>query len=216
MNHGIVVDNVFVGISLRNKTLTDDRVADILRHARDQFRARRVTFVIADDLELINLRIFATGSEERRQREIERATLSLESTIERGSRLELIPRLLVRSVRWSSVLGTDYWRVYAELFSLFLSNLAFRADVRDITERFATRRQQVPSASDLDYLSLYILAELPTLLRGVTVSGHRHLGMIYPAHGTEAIDDLAERISAGGYGPLAHCKKVCAVVRLPA
>jgi len=207
---------VFVGISLRNKTLSEATCMEILRLARSEFDASHVVFLVADEIELINLRMLSNGSSDVLARKVEEQAASMEQVIQHS--LRNAPHMIRGTItisRWRSIQNAGYWSVYAEVWSLFVDNVEFRRAVEDIASTFAGAQLRQAGTARVRFLSHYVLAELPTLLRGVQIRGRSYLGMIYPSRGGEAIDVLAEQISAGRYGNLPACRKICRVVRLP-
>lgn len=209
-------DNVFVGISIRNKTLTVEQVVEIIVLAQSKLRARRLLFLIADEPEMINQRVFGRGQEETLAKQVERRCSELDTIIHEGIAKATHPRLYIAVDRWKSILNSAYWDTYVRVFSRFLESEHFRSEVEDVTRRFADRRGQTIAVDQSRYLSLYLLAELPTLLSGVRHHGKVYSTMIYPVRGDEAIDSIAERLARGGYGPIENLRQECRIVRMGA
>jgi tRNA-dependent cyclodipeptide synthase len=208
--------NVFVGISVRNKTLTPQQVEEIVRRAQAEFKARRLLFLIADELEIINLRVFETGMAETLVRHVAQRCDDLERVVEQGVASVRTNRLYITTDRWQSILNTEYWESYITVFSRFVESEAFRVDVESVARRFAERRGATVTPEQLHYLSLYLLAEMPTLLSGVRHKQRRYLGMIYPARRDEAIDGIAAALAEGKYGQVPGLSQACRIVRMDA
>lgn len=208
--------NVFVGISVRNKTLRATQVQEIITRAQQELEAHRVVFLIADKLELINLRVFSRGMAETLEGQVLRRCDELKTVIHTGISAMSWDRLHIVVDHWHSILNTEYWSTYIRVFSCFLESGDFRADVEAVTKRFAERRGETVTLEQTHYLSLYLLAELPTLLSGIRHQGRTYRTMIYPVHGAEAIDSIAARLAKGVYGPAQGLEQCCRVVRMPA
>lgn len=206
--------NVFVGISLRNKLLTSEQVAEIVSRARSKFQAHRVLFLIADELELINLRVFRTGMAETLEREVAQRREELEEIIRQGTSAIGCDRMHIVADRWRSILNAEYWQSYIAVFSRYVDHDRFRADVEVVARRFAERRGESVSAEQLHYLSLYLLAEIPTLLSGVRYCQRRYRTMIYPVRGDEAIDRIATDLAGGKYGQVSGLSQTCRIARM--
>lgn len=206
--------NVFVGISLRNKTLTAQGVQRILTLAREELGARRLLFVLADELELINLRVMEKGTEEGFRKTITEQARSLEAVIAQGVEGNAFPSMHVHVARWRDILNAQYWALYTEVFARFVESSSFRADLEEIAISFAARRGRSVTGTQLHHLAMYLIGELPTLLGGVDLSSKRYRTMIYPSRGTEAIDELAFALSSGKYGECVGCERVCTVRRM--
>jgi len=208
---------VFVGVSLRNKKLTAKAVSHLGGVARDRFSARRLVFLLADELELINLRAFGSESEAAHERSIEEQCQELESSISEGSALPGFPsQMHVETVRWRSILNNHYWRCYFDLFSTFIVNSAFRDAIQAATSQFVDRRRIPLDDSRSMYLCQYVLAEMPVLLRGIRMGNKHFQAMIYPAAGSVGIDKIADDLSEGVYGDLPSFERQCAVATVPA
>lgn len=208
--------NVFVGVSIRNKTLTPQVVEEIIRCAQSEFRARRLLFLIADELELINLRVFGTGMAETLERQVAQRCEKLEEVIEQGIAAARFDRLYIVTDRWRSILNAEYWESYIAVFSHFVEHEEFRADVETVALRFAERRGERVTPEQLHYLSLYLLAEIPTLLSGVRYQQRRYRTMIYPVRGDEAIDRIAADLAGGRYGQVSELSQTCRIARMEA
>ena len=208
--------NVFVGISVRNKTLTKLQVQEIVTRAQRELGAHRVLFLIADELELINLRVFSRGMAATLGRQVQRRCDKLKGVIHTAISAKRWDRLYVAVDHWCSILNAEYWSTYIRVFSWFLGHEDFRADVEAVTKRFAERRGKSVTLEQTHYLSLYLLAELPTLLSGIRHQGRAYRTMIYPVRGDEAIDRIAARLAEGYYGPAQGLEQCCKVVGMPA
>lgn len=206
--------SVFVGISIRNKTLTPNQVYEISKYAIEKLGARRILFLIADELELINLRVFETGMAETLERQASKQYERLKNIIEQGTSLTQPERTNIVIDRWKSILNSEYWKSYITIFSKFIENNEFRSDIENIARRFAERRGESANDDELHYLSLYLLAEIPTLLSGVRYQQKWYRTMIYPVIGNEAIDEIAADLALGKYGQAPGLHQICQITKM--
>ena len=191
-------DNVFVGISLCNKILNNETVEKINQVATEEFRALRIAYLIADDIDIINRRVFDHGQEACNLRKVEAKASALEMIISQNARGSL--KSIVKSVRWVEILNATYWNTYFAIFSLFIENKTFRNDVKHIANLYAERRAKTISDEELTFLSQYLLQEIPTLLQGVEIEGRLYSGMIYPSYAHESMEFIIQALRDGQYG----------------
>ena len=191
--------NVFVGISLSNKSFSQAAVS--------QIRALRIAYLIADEIDLINMRLFDKGTELSLRGRLSEKVREIEEVVVQGTTPPM--KEVVQIFRWKHILNARYWRLYYRLNSLFIYDARFREDVVKIAQLYAERRHRQLSESQMLYLSGYILAELPTLIEGIEIRGKKYRGMIYPSYQHESMitilncfrervyeDDLGELMSA--------------------
>lgn len=208
--------NVVVGVSLRNKNLTPYSVLRIAEVAKQEFSAKRLVFLLADELELVNLRVFDAGSEDALARQITSRCLELEAVIDEGLGMKGYPTQLASSVvRWKDILSQHYWGCYFELFSVFVKNVEFRNALDVATGEFVSRRESEITGAHRLFLSHYVLGELPVLLRGVILKGRRFESMIYPSAGGSGIDEIAKDLASGRYGVSPKFERLCRVKKIP-
>lgn len=217
VSNGMVSDKrrcVVVGVSLRKRDLTPDAVGTIARVATEELSAVRLLFLLADEPELLNLRVFGKGSESAYARQIELRCSELEKSIDAGMQASEYRTLVSNTVRWKDVLTKDFWHCYYELFSLFVSNNEFQNVVGLATDEFIGRRTARVSAEERLYLCQYILSELPVLLRGVVYKGKKYDHLIYPSAGGLGIDGIAESLALGRYGSSAAFRRLCQIRKI--
>lgn len=186
--------NVFVGVSLQNKGLTESDYSAIVSFARERFHFRRLLFLVADQIELINQRVFSRGTERRHSQAVEAMALSVEKTIVSSCDPGALRSGSISTCRWTDILDSNYWQCFFELERIFSRIPAFRGDVLYAIEEYARRRDRFLSEGESLYLSTYILHELPTLVHGVQVRGKWYRSMIYPAPVSARIDRIAQRL----------------------
>lgn len=207
--------NVFVGISLRNKKLTPRSVVRIATEAEAQFSARRLVFLLADDLELLNLRAFESGTNSSLLKKTANRRSQIENTIETGFRESDYPRVASSIARWNEILNQYYWNCYFELFATFVANKRLRTDIDRVVGHFIKRRTAPVDESRRLFLAQYILSELPALLRGVTLNSQRYHSMIYPSAADGGIDRIADDLARGRYGRADAFARKCRVHKVP-
>ena len=193
--------NVFVGISLTNKHLNSEGIVSIGKAAKESFSARRLLFLLADQLEILNLRVYDAGSEKLMASKVEARCTELRRIIEAGVNDTAFPRDIRVSVAyWHDVLTKVYWDDYFALFSLFVTNAEFRQRVHEATNEFVCRRKSTLSPTRRLFINNYVLSEIPVVMRGVTIGGVRYNRMIYPSVGGVGIDSIAEEIASHRFG----------------
>ena len=208
--------NVFVGVSVRNKALTPQQVENIVARAQKELQARRLLFLIADELELVNLRIFGSGTAGTLERQVEERCGEIEAIIRQGTSSVHVDRMHIVIDRWRCILNAEYWASYVRVFSRFVERPQFRHDIETVARRYVERRGETASPDEIHYLSTYLLAEIPTLLDGVRYEQRRYRTMIYPVRETEAIDKITERLAQAYYGATPIITKMCKIVRMEA
>lgn len=204
-------NNVFVGISLANKTLSIDSVKSIIDLALSEFKCRRLVFLIADRLDLINWRVFEHGSATTFEDRINKRSLELRNCIKEG--IGMYPRKIgfIDIITWNDILNHAYWSLYMEIFSKFIEDKCFRGDLLQVAYMFASRRNKSISKSASNYLATYLIAELPTLINGIEYREKWYRSMIYPTYCREAIDDIAKKLVDGNYGAFPFIDHTCMI-----
>lgn len=190
--------NIFVGISLGNKSLNAELVHDIERIAFEDMKASRVCYLIADQLDLINHRVFGRYSDRVAKKKIKIKMEKYESIVKGATSSKYSSS--VRIAHWDEVLNRNYWRIYFYLHNLYINENIFRSKVVCIAEKYAARRGRFLNYHELEYLGNYIIGELPTLICGISVAGRNYRRMIYPAYVGESVENLANEFLSGEYG----------------
>jgi tRNA-dependent cyclodipeptide synthase len=206
--------NVFVGISLQNKTLNGKRVSEFLMTAKREFHARELLFLIADEIDLINRRVYVGDNEILLRKKVEVSSQLLENTIR-----ESLSNCAVRDIhtsfcRWADILTPQITRLSIEIEYLFINNLQFRSDIRAIAAGYSAKRPKRATESEETYLCQYILAEIPVIMRGVDIKGRKFRSMIYPVPKRFALDGVVDNIFNGHYGTLPLPTERCAIVKV--
>lgn len=206
--------NVFVGISLANKTFTGAEVTAALDAAIKNFQARKIVFLVADDIELINRRVFEPASNRRQRSEIAVRSKEIETTIWEAVPCELVRSGKVVVKRWKSILNPSYFQTFFALNDLFIQDPLFRSDVFNLARLYADRRGRKVDQAQCHYLCQYVLAELPTFIEGVQIEGKNYLSMVYPAIGEETVDTIVDGIFEGKYSTEFRARSRCNLVKV--
>lgn len=206
--------NVFVGVSLGNKTFTDTEVMAALKAAKDEFRARKIVFLVADDIELINRRVFDPASNRRQKSGISARCKEIETTIGETVPSELMASGRVVVKRWRSILNPSYFETFFLLNDLFIQDTVFRNDVSKLAHLYAIRRGRKADRAQCHYLCQYVLAELPTFIDGVQINGKTYLSMVYPAIGEETVDTIVDGLFEGKYDIDIQHRSRCNLVKV--
>lgn len=204
--------NVFVGISLKNKSLDSEKIQNIVQTAEREFNATKILFLIADQLELINFRIFEEGSDKTGRKVNSKIVNSLSKLINESLSTSHLPYLIDT---WDSIQNRFYWNTYIEIFHLFCTNQKLRNDLKNIAIQYSKKRSSSISNSELHYLSTYLLAELPTLIRGIRHKNQLYDKMIYPSPSQAYIDEIAESIISEEYGEFQIAsEELCEIIKV--
>lgn len=206
--------NVFVGVSLANKRFSLEEVRKTLDAARETFSARKIAFLIADEIDMINQRVFETGSNKSLLLKVETRCAALEQIIwaEVPDEHRTTGRIVVK--RWSSILNSEYFKSMFLLNELFLKNSEFRDDVFHLALLYAERRGRALNSAQTYYLCQYIIQELPTFINGVVIEKKRYLSMIYPAITDETVDTIVDGLFCGKYGVDFSRSRRCTITKV--
>lgn len=186
-----------MGVSLSNKNLTTAAISQIDAIARSEFDALRIAYLIADEIDLINMRLFETGTETSLRTRVEKKAKDLESIIREGTPKNY--KNIVQIVRWKDILDRKYWELYFYFNKLFYDNGKFRNTIMSIARLYSGRRKSKLSDSEEIYLCQYLLSELPTLLCGIHVNRRHYGAMIYPSYKRESLAPIITDIVRGCY-----------------
>ena len=205
--------NVFVAISMGNKRLTAEAVSQAISLTKVSMEPRKLVFLLADQIEIINYRVFGKGSDESGKRVIRKRSAELRGVIERGVAISGVRREKIKTIGWKDIMNTFYWSCYKEVYSSFLRSKELREDIMSISRAYSLHRSQSVSIVDLEYLSQYIIAELPVVMRGINYDSEEYSTMIYPTKGGEALDTIADKLSSGWYSDTGKVKKITTVLK---
>lgn len=202
--------NVFAGISLSNKKLNSQIVGRINEVAFQGLQADRLCYLVADELEHINLRVFRGGNEqsirERAAKSAARAAKIITDNIESRYKSK------ISISYWSKHLDATYWKDYSELFRLYCVSDSFREEIVDIARAYAAKRSSSPNEDQLVYLGTYALHELPTILSGIRIGSKKYRTLIYPSYTNGSLLNIAKRIDEGAYGAVELGAPGCQVI----
>jgi len=192
--------NVFVGISLQNKGLNEKNFSEIVKCAESEFNYKKLIFLIADEIELINQRVFTKGHEKKMRRNVESKSTELESMIISACDGPEYRTGRIKICQWKDILDSGYWSSYFEVQRLFSENSVFHEDVMYAIREYARRRKKNFSTAEELYLCSYILHEIPTLIFGIKVNEKHFNSMIYPAPVKASIDKICTKLISEDYG----------------
>lgn len=207
--------NVFVGISLQNKGLTDADYTNIVKQAKAEFDFQKLIFLVADDIELINERVFTKGHENKLKARVEALANELESEIRSACDPNDINSGRIETCRWQDILDKGYWNCFFEVQRIFYTNPVFQSDITYAIEEYAERRKKFFSQAESLYLCRYILHEIPTLLYGIKVKQKHYNSMIYPAPSSASIDKICVKLTEQTYSMTLLKPPFCNIHRYP-
>lgn len=182
--------------------------------ARRSFQARRLLFLIADEIDLYNRRVFDGDNETLLRRKVEQRANAIRAEIAETIYASDLQDIIVGFCTWEDVLTPAITRLMIEVNELFLSSQTFRKDILYIASGYAERRARRLSKAELSYLCQYVLSEIPVIMRGVDVDNEKYRSMIYPAPKRFALDDIVGRLVSGEYGPVKTSGSMIQIVKI--
>ena len=206
--------NVFVGISLQNKYLDEARVSEFLMVAKRDFRAKNLCFLIADEIDFINRRVFSRDNENSIRRKVEERALELIELIQEGLKKGSDRDVNVHFCRWPDMLTAEMWDLTMQTEQLFHTNQKFRERVAFIAKGYSENRIKPLKAYEEHYLCQYILAEIPVIVRGIDFNGLKFRSMVYPVPERFALDGLIDLLLSGEFGEFSYSGDRCQVIKV--
>jgi tRNA-dependent cyclodipeptide synthase len=202
---------VFVGVSLQGKDNSKEQFSRLIEYSQEQYNMSKIAFLVADEIELINQRVFYTGHENSYRARVEKMALEIEASISSACHNSLLNSGRLCIYRWRDILDNAYWNKYFRLKHLFIHSIDFRNDVLREIKEYAYGRLRKISENELLYLCDYVLHELPTLIHGISVGGVLFNRMIYPAPETANIDKIAINLRNNAYGDIQLSPPYCVI-----
>lgn len=206
--------NVFVGISLQNKYLDRARVSEFLMVAKRDFKARNLCFLIADEIDFINRRVFSKDNENSIRRKVESRSLELTELIQQGLHTDNERDVRIHFCRWSDMLTAEMWDLTMQTEQLFSFNRDFRERISFIAKGYSENRTKPLSSYEEHYLCHYILAEIPVIVRGIDFDGLKFRSMVYPVPERFALDGVIDSLLSGDFGDFSYDGDRCQVVKV--
>jgi tRNA-dependent cyclodipeptide synthase len=194
--------NIFVGISLGVlKPLSENLAKDYLKWALKNTK-NKVAILIADEIAKFNYRVFSKYGEGK----------SLRSASKEGDKYEDFFRKIIKEfsakekkkiliLRWKDIWDNQREKIRMKLEEKYQSNKEFREIIVSFVNKYAEKRGKDLENKKLDYLSQYILAELPTLLDGIEFKNEKYCLLLYPTFAHSGMSDFVKNIEEGKIFP---------------
>ena len=194
--------SIFIGISLGVlKPMTKKMAKNYLRWALRKSKGK-VVILIADEIAKYNYKIFSKYSPGK----------SIRAAMKEGEKYKSFFQEVISSfstkdksrillLRWNDIWDENLERIRKKLKKKYDEDRDFRKVVISFVKMYADKRGKVLSEEKLDYLSQYILAELPTLLDGVHFDNVKYDLLLYPTFAHSGMSDFVTKIESGNAFP---------------
>lgn len=194
--------NIFIGISLGVlKPLTKELAKEYISWALKNTK-NKVVILIADEIAKFNYRIFSKYSEGK----------SLRSALKEGDKYEDFFQKIkeefskqeqkkILILKWKDIWDNQREKIRAKLEEKFQSNREFREIIISFVEKYAEKKGKKLDKEKFDYLSQYILAELPTLLDGIEYDKEKYRLLLYPTFAHSGMSDFVTNVEEGKIFP---------------
>lgn len=196
--------SIFIGISLGNKYITKQHakayVEWALQHTKDN-----IVVLIADEIDVINWKIFHKLDEQAAIAKVQNKAQSLHSMFARTVGIlareskDLSIEERVKIVRWKDIKTARFNRMLATLQQEYYTNKDFQDTILSFVDKYCLFRKKHVNAAEKRLLANYILAELPTLLEGITVDGYAYNMILYPTYIDSSMSSFVSAIQNGMY-----------------
>jgi len=194
--------NVFIGISLGVlKHLTIETAKEYIEWALKNTK-NKVAILIADEIAKFNYKIFSNysgGKSERRAiREGDKYFDFFQKIIQEFSKEEQKKILILR---WKDIWNERREKIKQILDEEYKSNKEFKEQVQFFLKKYSDKRNKDLDKEKLDYLSQYILYELPTLLDGIEYKNEKYRLLLYPTFESSGMSEVVTKIQQGKIFP---------------
>ena len=173
--------NIYMGISIQNKSFTEEYLREYLRWAA-AYSQSPPAVVIVDTLQRINNAVFDRSTPVAALSKAFRKADEVLARLDAGSH-SLPPELRgqLRVLDWCDIMEEEYFIHNSHVFRQeFNENPAFRAFLQNLTAKNLGSIVQRLSTEDLEHLSHYILGEMPELITGFMHGGVHYNLNVYP------------------------------------
>ncbi|MDP4039026.1 MAG: tRNA-dependent cyclodipeptide synthase [Candidatus Pacearchaeota archaeon] len=194
--------NVFIGISLGVlKPLTKETAKEYIKWALKNTK-NKVVILIADEIAKFNYKVYSSYSEgksERRAiREGDKYFDFFQKIIQEFSKEEQKKILILR---WKDIWDRKKEKIKQIFDEEYKSNKDFKEQVQFFLKKYSDKRNKDLDKEKLDYLSQYILYELPTLLDGIEYKKEKYRLLLYPTFESSGMSEVVTKIQQGKIFP---------------
>ena len=176
--------DIFIGISISNKTIDLGMAFNYLKWAVRN-TGGKVAVAIADELNIVNYKIFDKYGEKKSINRAKRVGDSFEEIFRKAiKKLSLKDQSKVKIYRWASIKkSANYIEIKDFLFEEYKQNPEFKSAILYFVKKYMRKKGKIITDSKkIDELASYILGELPTLLQGIYLDGVNYNLCIYPTY----------------------------------
>ena len=190
--------NIFIGISLGilkplTKKMAKEYIEWVLKNTKN-----KVAILIADEIAKFNYKIFSSYSEgksERRAiREGDKYLDFFQQILQEFSKEEQKKILILR---WKDIWDKRKEKIKQILEEEYKSNKDFKEQMQFFLKKYSDKRNKDLDKEKLDYLSQYILYELPTLLDGIEYKNEKYRLLLYPTFESSGMSEVVTKIQQG-------------------
>ncbi len=187
--------NIFIGISLGVlKPLTKEMAREYIKWALKNTK-NKVAILIADEIAKFNYKIFSSYSEGKSERraikEGDKYTNFFHETINKFSTEEQKKILILR---WKDIWNKRKEKIKLTLEEEYVSNKEFKEKIQFFINKYAKKRGKKIDKEKVNYLSEYILYELPTLLDGIEYEQEKYRLLLYPTFESSGMSEIVTKI----------------------
>ena len=194
--------NVFIGISLGVlKPLTKETSKEYIKWALKNTK-NKVVILIADEIAKFNYKIFSSYSEGKSERRAIREGdeyLDFFQQILQEFSKEEQKKILI--LRWKDIWDRNKKKIKQVLDEEYKSNREFKEQAQFFLKKYSDKRNKDLDKEKLDYLSQYILYELPTLLDGIEYKNEKYRLLLYPTFESSGMSEVVTKIQQGKIFP---------------
>jgi len=194
--------NVFIGISLGVlKPLTKEIAKEYIKWALKNTK-NKVAILIADEIAKFNYKIFSSYSEGKSERraikEGDEYTDFFRQIIKEFSKDE---QEKIHILRWKDIWNGRKEKIRQILEEEYKFNKEFKDKIQFFIKKYSDKRGKKLDEEKLNYLSQYILYELPTLLDGIEYDKEKYRLLLYPTFESSGMSEVVTKIEQGKIFP---------------
>lgn len=191
--------NIFIGISISNKKITQEMALNYLKWATRNTK-KRVAVIIADELNIVNYEVFdkySSGKAKNRAKkvgeEFEKLFLAAIKKLPKEERDKVI------IYRWEKVReNKHYLNLRNFLEDKYYRDSEFKSAILYFIKKYMRKKGKIINDEEkIDRLAIYILGELPTLLEGINIGDIHYNLCIYPTYFASGMSQFVEDIHQG-------------------
>jgi tRNA-dependent cyclodipeptide synthase len=192
--------NISVGISLGNKWFTPENIVSLIKWSL-RYTKEYVVVCPADDIHAINVEVRHRTSKVRAQeiakRMSEEIMLAVREEVEK--RLTEDEKAKIIYAVWSDIVDEKYKKKVDYLYEAFEKNSDFRSAIQGLVKGAVSKEKRSFTDDDINFLSTYLLEELPEITGRVPARGYVYDAYAYPFD--PPLGEFVERIQKGELFP---------------